>query len=187
MTTDTPTVAVVYESMFGSTRHVAEAIAEGLREHHPLVVSVADARDLPAEIDTVIVGAPTHVHGLSRPSTRTEAANWAREGRFGLILDADAADHEGVREWLASGSVHPQRHAAFDTRADIPRIFGGSAAAVIDRRLRRLGSRPFATEQSFVVDRTSALIEGELERARAWGAELGAALAAESAGSRAGA
>ena len=76
-----PRVSIVYESMFGNTRRIAEAISEGLRETVPVdVAAVHRLEPWPLEPDIVIVGAPTHVHGLSRPSTRSEAARWAEDG-----------------------------------------------------------------------------------------------------------
>ncbi|GAA4142514.1 flavodoxin family protein [Leifsonia shinshuensis] len=69
--------AIVYESMFGSTRQVAEAIAEGLRPFAAVtIVKVKDAPEAFPDADLLLVGAPTHVHSLSRPSTRVEAAKW---------------------------------------------------------------------------------------------------------------
>ena len=62
---------IVYESMFGSTRKVAEAIAEGLAdcaEVSVVPVTSADARILDGA-DLVVVGGPTHTHGMSRPGT----------------------------------------------------------------------------------------------------------------------
>ncbi len=59
---------VVYESMFGNTHEVAERIASGLAARYEvtvLPVGEAIAQILP-DIDLLVVGAPTHVHGLSR-------------------------------------------------------------------------------------------------------------------------
>jgi len=70
---------MVCESMFGSTKKVAEAIAEGLTDcAEVLVVPVtsADAHILDGA-DFVLVGGPTHTHGMSRPSTRKMAGKLA--------------------------------------------------------------------------------------------------------------
>lgn len=167
---------IVYESMFGSTRQVAEAVADGLRESATVaVLRVKDAPETFPEADLLLVGAPTHVHGLSRPSTRVEAGKWGDDPDRPLVLEPDA-EGIGVREWLETCGEPPARFAAFDTRADMTELFTGSAAAAIDKRLRRLGSQRLAPRHSFLVDKDSALVAGQLDDARAWGRELGAAL-----------
>jgi hypothetical protein len=75
----------------------------------------------------------------------------------------------GLRE-LGDGSV--ARAAAFDTRADKAAALTGSAARSIARRLRR-GAWTVVSRESFLVDDSEGpLADGELERARAWGAQL---------------
>jgi hypothetical protein len=59
----------------------------------------------------------------------------------------------------------------------MPKIFTGSAAATISRQLRKRGIRELVGPESFLVDKDSRLIPGELERARAWGAALARAVA----------
>ena len=68
---------VVYESMYGNTHLVAEAIDSGLRSAGPVqVASVADARyEDVRRYDFVVVGGPTHAHGMSRPETRQKRDN----------------------------------------------------------------------------------------------------------------
>lgn len=177
-----PSVAIVYESMFGNTRQVAEAIADGLRPHLLVrLVPIAQATVVSADVDALIVGAPTHAHGLSRPESRAEAVVWARTEQKHLHLD-DAFSESGVREWLADEAPRPHRFAAFDTRVDMPRLFTGSAAAAIDHRLAKAGGERLSEPMSFLVDRDSRLEPGQLDRAREWGAELGAKLNAAAAG-----
>ena len=66
---------VVYESLYGNTHAVAEAIAVGLREHGEVdLVAVADAASLNlADADLLVVGGPTHVHGMSSEHSRKSA------------------------------------------------------------------------------------------------------------------
>lgn len=174
---DTSPVAhatIVYESMFGSTRRIAEAIAEGLRESVPVtVMPVKDAPETFPGVDLLLVGAPTHVHGLSRPASRTEAGKWGDDPERRLTLEPDA-EGIGVREWLDTCGDLPARFVAFDTRADMPEIFSGSAAARIEKRLKKTGARRLAESHSFLVDKKGSLEPGELDRARDWGRALGA-------------
>jgi flavodoxin len=60
---------IVYESMYGNTRVIADAIAQGLGpECEAVVVPVSQARpQLLDGADLVVVGGPTHVHGSGRP------------------------------------------------------------------------------------------------------------------------
>ncbi|MFI7644368.1 flavodoxin family protein [Nonomuraea sp. NPDC049400] len=162
---------VVYESMYGNTKQIAEAVAEGLASRmRAMVVEVGSApSELGQEIGLLVVGGPTHAFSMSRASTRQSAAQQATAS---LVSRG-----EGVREWLATlhTSSAALGSAAFDTRIGKPRI-PGSAARGIARRLRRLGIRAVAQPQGFYVTGTQGLlVEGELERARQWGESLAAA------------
>jgi hypothetical protein len=177
-TSPTAQAVIVYESMFGSTRRIAEAIADGLRETcRVTVLAVKDTPETFPGADLIVVGAPTHAHGLSRPSTRTEAGRWGDDPKRALTLEPDA-EGIGIREWLESCGTLPGRYAAFATRADMTELFTGSAASALDRRLRKLGSERLAERESFLVDKDSALEAGEVDRARDWGRSLGAAIGA---------
>ena len=94
---------VVYESMYGNTHLIADAIGEGLRTTgEAVVVSVHDAdASLVAGADLMVVGGPTHVHGMSRPTTRDAAVAAADQPESSLTMDPDA-EGPGVREWLES-------------------------------------------------------------------------------------
>ena len=167
---------VVYESMFGGTHRLAEAIAEGLRAHVDVsMVSVCQAA-LRVVSDLVIVGAPTHAGGLSTPETRAEAEEWSKDPERHLVLDRGARGI-GVREWLDDLEGPIGRFAAFDTRANAARIMTGSAATHIERKLHKLGGTPLVDPISFLVHENSVL-EGEFARAVQWGARLAAAAAA---------
>ena len=61
---------VVYESMYGNTRVVAEAIGAGLGEEHDVVVVPAGEAD-ESVVDgaqLLVVGGPTHAHSMTRPT-----------------------------------------------------------------------------------------------------------------------
>jgi hypothetical protein len=176
---DTSNVAnatIVYESMFGSTRRVAEAIAQGLGDSALVtVVPVGEAPRSFSDVDLLLVGAPTHVHGLSRPSTRDEAAHWGADLERHLRLEPETA-RTGMAEWLDACDQLPARFVAFDTRADLIELLSGSAAATIDKRMRKLGSRRLLEKESFLVDKQSNPEPGQLDRAREWGRSIAAAL-----------
>jgi hypothetical protein len=164
---------IVYESMFGNTAAVAQAVARGLAAHADVEVEVRRITAAPDEIGDdvglLVVGAPTHAFGLSRPSTREDAARRASA--------IEGSRDEGVRGWLGrqppvTTRPHPPLAVAFDTRVHRP-LLPGSAARAAQRRLRRLGFRDAARPTSFWVDGTEGpLRRGELDRAEQWGAEL---------------
>lgn len=66
----------------------------------------------------------------------------------------------------------------FDTRVSKVRHLPGSAAKGAARYVRKLGYTAVAPAESFYVDDVSGpLLEGELDRARAWGDRLGGQVA----------
>ncbi len=178
---------IVYESMFGSTKKVAEAIAEGLAdcaEVSVVPVSSADAHILDGA-DLVVVGGPTHTHGMSGPSTRKRAGKLARKPGSEVELVPGAVSGPGVREWLASLGWLEVAGAAFDTRLQGLPAFTGRASKSIRRLLAHHGARIAASPESFLVEGlTGALAEGELGRARAWGERLSGVTASGSSESR---
>jgi Flavodoxin domain len=166
---------VVYESMYGNTRHVAEAIARGIDDSgtvRVVPVSLAEAQTL-ADFDLVVVGGPTHVHGMSRASTRQAAGDAATASAGDLVMETDSTS-EGVREWLASLSRMTGRAAAFDTRLDAAPLLTGRASKGIAKMLRAAGLELVLEPESFLVDKDTHLLAGEEQRARAWGARLAA-------------
>jgi len=60
---------IVYESMYGGTRQVAEAIADGLSASTRCTVTeVGDAPTVVGpDVDLLVIGAPTHAFGMSTP------------------------------------------------------------------------------------------------------------------------
>ncbi len=165
---------IVYESMYGNTRKVAEGIAVGIRPHADVrVVPVGDASpDLVAWADLVIAGGPTHVHGMVRPSTRKGASEAAAKPDSGLTLEPNAVG-PGLHEWFDTlAVVHGKRGAAFDTRIDAPALVTGRASNGIAKELTRHGFKLVAKAESFLVDRHSKLVADEVERAATWGVML---------------
>lgn len=170
-------IVIVFESMFGNTRQVASAIAEGLEPYGPAVVlnvNEAGARAAAEAADLLIVGGPTHVHGMSRPKSREGARDWEKDPAKNVILEP-LAPGTGVREWMGALEKVPALCAAFDTRMNIARIVSGAASGPIERALGRHGSRAVLPAASFVLAKDGGLDEGELDRARAWGASAGEA------------
>jgi hypothetical protein len=172
---------VLYESMFGNTASVACAIAAGLRGEYDVDVrTVNGVSPVPpdsVEADLLVVGAPTHAHGLpsgmSRKALESAAAKRNAEGDA-LEYDAPGTMRRFV-DHLPPGDG--RRIACFDTRFDRSPVLTGSAAKTMARRLARRGYEVVDAPASFfVADTEGPLIDGELERATAWGAALAGAV-----------
>jgi flavodoxin len=137
---------VVYDSKFGNTRKVAQAIGDELAAAGAVqVIPAAEATPLPADVDLLIIGGPTHAHGAS-------------------------AGMKALLNALGSGSLEGVPAAAFDTRFHVARWLSGSAAGVIAKRLRGAGCELVMPPESFFVSRDEepVLLSGECDRARSW-------------------
>jgi hypothetical protein len=160
---------VVYESIYGNTRAVAEAIADGLGGA-PVVSPDALPADA-TQADLLVVGGPTHIHGMATARSRRAAVEPPHTTATATAASADPA----LRDWLGDLSrTEGARAAAFDTRLDKPEWLTGAASHAIAKRLRRHGYTVMDTSSFLVTGNEGPLKDGELERARLWGAELAA-------------
>lgn len=166
------TAMVVFESMFGGTQAIAEAVASGIASCGLAVDVVEVGRALgdgdrppwhATDVLLLAVGGPTHLRGMSTNVTRTLAR--AHRPTVSALT--------GLDRWLTSA---PQLRAgtpvaAFDTAWGTTE--GGSAARTIATRLEELQGHLVAPPASFVVTGTdTGPSDAELERAVAWGASL---------------
>jgi Flavodoxin len=162
-------VVVVYESMFGNTRTIAEAIAEGLGGTGEVAVgTVDDLAPLKAgDATLLVVGGPTHNRGMAKPDAH---AALARGSKHGALLPGS----QSLRGWLERLPRSQAVAAAFDTRFDKPAWLVGSAAKEIGKQLGGKGYEVLGAQSFFVRKNGGPLAEGERERAVAWGRELAA-------------
>lgn len=168
---------VVYESMFGNTHLIAEHIAAGLAPMGEVsVVPVGEAGpELVKGADLLVVGGPTHAHGMTRASSRASAVDMAADADRDLHLDEDA-EGPGLRDWFEGLGSLDTRAAAFDTRVKGPALLTGQASKGIAKRLRQAGCSLVAEPESFLVTKANHLVDDEEAHARRFGAELAAAL-----------
>jgi flavodoxin len=153
---------VVYDSTFGNTERIADAIARGLGTLGGVVVmDTAEAAGTGQQSadrpDLVIIGGPTQRRSSS-PALRA-------------FVDALPASLRGVPV------------ATFDTRYRGSTWIMGSAAAAVAKLLRRAGGELVAPPESFFIGRggpleRQTLETGEIERAEAWGRAMGPSLRA---------
>lgn len=176
-------VAVVYESMFGHTRAVAEAVQAGLVDVG-LDVELATTRSMSiaeaTAFDALVLGGPTHGRGLASSASRRAAQEQA-DADASVDLDA-STNGITLRRWLgrladAPEGRRPPVAGVFGTRLTGPRWRTGAASIALARRIRWMGAELVAAPESFlVVGQHGPLADGELDRARTWGRELGGRL-----------
>ena len=151
---------ILYDSYFGNTEKIAQAVAESLRakaEVQLIRVTEASPENL-HDVDLVVVGSPTR--GF-RPSDATMAF-FAK---------------------LPAGSLTGKNAAAFDTRIDpagvtskmlkfLVKSFGYADKTMISE-LQKKGANLVSIGQGFIVtDSEGPLKEGEIERAAEWAKTL---------------
>ncbi len=145
---------VIYDSVFGNTAKVAEAIGTALGPKTVVKkVDQVQKNDLEG-VNVLFVGSPTRAF---RPT----------EGITAFLKNLSPSSLEGVRA------------AAFDTRIELedihPKFFrfiiklGGYADKIIARRLKKAGADLALEPAGFaVMESEGPLKDGELERAAEW-------------------
>ena len=145
---------VIYDSKFGNTEKIAQAIGRGLKPHGDVrVMSTGEAKRVERP-DLLLLGGPTQKRGAS----------------------------PGLREYMETlpPALRGVPAAAFDTRYRGSTWLMGSAAAKAAEAIRKAGGDLVAEPESFFMIRKGpmerqTLEPGELERAERWAAEVAAA------------
>ena len=147
---------IVYDSVFGNTEKVAQAIGDVLGAK---TLRVGDVKpEHLAGLDALIVGSPT------RGFSPTPA----------------------IKKWLQSlpsHSLNGVKVAAFDTRGDVREInsrilttfveaFGYAAKPMAARLAKKGGTQAIPLAGFIVEGREGPLRDGELERAAAWARQI---------------
>ncbi len=160
---------VVYESLWGNTAAIAKAIADGIGSETKAMTTDQATATAIAGVDLLVVGSP--LIAFSLPTEKMHENIERQEGEGAHPPDLS---HPPVRSWLGSLPKGQGRAAAFETR-----IWWspGSAAKAISKKLESAGYSVVAKPEKFIVTgKYGPLKDGELERARQWGAELAASL-----------
>jgi flavodoxin len=139
---------VVFDSTYGNTKKIAEAIAKGISDDTRTVgASEFEAKDLEG-IDLLVIGSPT-VDG--RPTEQIQKLAISLRGKASGI---------GI--------------ATFDTRLKVrfSKLHGYAAERIADQ-LCESGAKARARPERFIVSgRNGPLANGELERAKSWAAKM---------------
>jgi hypothetical protein len=156
---------VVYESLWGNTSAIARAIAEGIGPDAQALSTAEATAPVIAGADLIVAGAPVHAFSLPTDGSRRSA-----EGNAAKAPAPPDLSHPSMRAWLKAVAAGRGRCAAFETAF---RWSPSGATSAISRTLQRAGYPPISRSQRFVVTGGQGpLRDGEVERARAWGADL---------------
>jgi len=158
-------VLIIYDSFFGNTERVAQAMGDALGSQQDVtVLRVGDVRpEHLVGLDALIVGSPTRAFSPT-PAIKKLVGSIPRHGVKGVKV------------------------AAFDTRVAVDevgsriltllvRVFGYAARPIANRLEKKQGELAVPPEGFFVEDSEGPLKEGELERATDWAERIVAASA----------
>lgn len=142
---------IIYDSLYGNTEQIANAIGGGIGGEVK-VVKVGEANvDELSSYDLLVVGSPTQG---GRHTVATKA-----------FLDK-----------IAGGALKGKSVAVFDTRMKtvMVKLFGYAAGRIADELKDKGGNLIAPAEPFYVKSSKGPLLDGELERAIAWGKTIGA-------------
>jgi flavodoxin len=147
---------VIYDSFFGNTEKVAQAIGSALGSPNDVSVRRVSEmnHELLKDVELLIVGSPTRAFSPT-PSIKTFVKS------------------------LRGGSLKGIKVSAFDTRMNIDEktpgilrflagIFGFAGKPILDGLVRKGGDQVMPSEGFFVIGSEGPLVDGELERAAEW-------------------
>jgi flavodoxin I len=151
---------VVYDSFFGNTEKIAQAIGKGLGTAKEVqVVKVSQVtHEILTGLDYLVVGSPTRGFQPS-PAIKTFVKN------------------------LATSQLEGVKVTAFDTRIPMTdktpgflkfmvKLFGYADKPILDGLKNKGGMQVVPSEGFFVLESEGPLDEGELKRAEEWGAQI---------------
>lgn len=141
---------IIYDSKFGNTQTIAQAMAKTLGEQghvvHLVQAEKADAFNLvnATDIELLIIGGPTQIHGVS-PAMKA-------------LLNI-----------IPPNALRGLPTVCFDTRYDSARWISGSAGYRMGQQLVDKGAYVVTQPESFFVGQTEGPLQpGELDRAIEW-------------------
>jgi len=159
---------VVYESLWGNTAAIARAIAAGIGSGAAALTTDEAIGSAIEGADLIVAGAPLLGFALPTDEMRASIAK-------NSVNPPPDLSHPSIRTWLDVLPDGIGRCAGFETR-----IWWspGSAAKRISEELRAKGYSAAGKDERFIVTgKYGPLKDGEIERARQWGASLAKSLA----------
>jgi len=149
-------ILIVYDSMYGNTEKIAQAMGSALDAQ---VLRVGDVKqEQLANVDALIVGSPTQAFQPLKPV-------------------------KAFLKNLPAGALKGIKVGAFDTRMDVQQVgnrllivlaklFGYAAESIASQLIKKGGVQTIAPAGFIVAGNEGPLKEGELERAVEWAKRL---------------
>ncbi len=156
---------VVYQSLWGNTAAVARAIAEGIGPETRVLSTAEASPEAIGGADLLVVGSP--VLGFRMPDDGMVKSVGNSPSRDPVPPDLS---QPSMRSWLNGLTRGAGHAAAFETG-----IWWSPGGAIggITKALQNAGYTTVGKGKRFIVKgKYGPLREGELEKARQWGAEL---------------
>jgi flavodoxin len=152
---------VVYDSVFGNTEKIAQAIGQGLGDHEELETHrVGDVK--PEQVgrpDLLVVGSPTRGFRAT-PAIRDLLKDLPRDGLKGVKVAA-------FDTRFPESQIQENRILAFFVR-----LFGYAAEPIANGLEKKGGELVLPAEGFYVSDVEGPLLDGELERAKQWAQQI---------------
>ena len=148
---------IIYDSVFGNTAKIAQAMGDILQEHQVVDVRIV-GEVLPEYLDgikTLIVGSPT------RQFKATNALDQ-------FLKQIPQAGLEGVQIAAFDTRLTPEEAGKNMFLALMVKMFGYAAEKISRQLVLKGGIQIIAPQGFFVSGMEGALLEGELDKAAAW-------------------
>jgi flavodoxin len=156
---------IAFDSYFGNTRSVAEAMKEEIERtgHEAALLNLRTSREVPSEGDFLMVGSPTRFKKMTRPAKRLvkklDAKAWGAKpvavfDTFSPYRGDDPKKAESSKKWVDPGAA-------------------GFLIALAEKRGLKVRTPPLRCS---VKDMKGPLDDGELDRAREYARQFASSL-----------
>ena len=151
-------VFIIYDSLFGNTEEIANAIGEAFSHFHNTIVLKAEKADPTnlEESDMLIIGSPTH-------------GGWFTEPIKKFIASLPAEVLQNIKTATFDTSL-PTSNMGF-VMNHLAKLFG-NAAPRIAKKLNKKGLNVLDSKIFYVLGKEGPLQDGEIEKARKWADQL---------------
>jgi flavodoxin len=137
---------IIYDSNYGNTKTIAEAIGKGISKETTVVSVEEYYKGLLENVELIVVGSPINA--------------WRPTEKILQFLGS-----------LTEGELDGIKATAFDTRVDI--FFHGDACKKIAKGLSKVGASVVEEPKYFYVNgKEGPLVGGQEEKAKEWGKKL---------------